>query len=275
MHKEVYLLPYQPPRPLSADSVKRSDLSSPRLCGPIFEGDELRMRLTLANRVPALNAKIIKDSVMKTLTRLRWYRGHLHMCIRLGTFLVTRSRTMEEGSSWQLGDFENMITESQFSGRVTQELGDPGLEKDILTRFQNASPNLLPQETHIGYVRPIYTGIFIIASGDDSGDYRLEASWKEYGIGSSSSSISASDHTFEVIAKKWSKHEKGQPDLTTLLDISETSLATGRTWHWDISAAQPIDDSRLPAHLLAFADNLSINPARARNTSDPRRFIVA
>ena len=58
--------------------------------------------------------------IMLMITKLHYYRGHLKLRIRLGTFLATHYRATEDGR-YTVDEFRNMLQQSQFVGEVTPE----------------------------------------------------------------------------------------------------------------------------------------------------------
>lgn len=66
------------------------------------------------------DAKIAGKTIMRMIAKLHYYRGHLRFRIRLGTFLATHYRATEDGS-YSVGDFRDMLQQSQFVGEVTPE----------------------------------------------------------------------------------------------------------------------------------------------------------
>jgi len=64
--------------------------------------------------------KIAGKTIMLMIKKLHYYRGHLKLRIRLGTFLATHYR-ISPHESYTLDDFNEMIKQSQFGGEVTPE----------------------------------------------------------------------------------------------------------------------------------------------------------
>lgn len=55
------------------------------------------------------------------LQKIHYLRGHIRFRIRLGTFVLASHKRLEEGSSWDLSEYEEMTLLPQFRGRVTEE----------------------------------------------------------------------------------------------------------------------------------------------------------
>ena len=66
------------------------------------------------------NVKIAGKTIMLMIKKLYYYRGHLRLRIRLGTFLATHYR-ISPHESYTIDDFNEMIKQSQFGGEVTPE----------------------------------------------------------------------------------------------------------------------------------------------------------
>ena len=62
----------------------------------------------------------VEVALMQTLKKLHYFRGSIELDVHLGTFVLSQYRRSEEGI-YELGDFEAMMQESQFVGRVTHE----------------------------------------------------------------------------------------------------------------------------------------------------------
>lgn len=66
------------------------------------------------------DVKIAGKTIMRMISNLHYYRGHLRLRIRLGTFLATHYRISTD-ESYTMDDFNEMIKQSQFAGEVTPE----------------------------------------------------------------------------------------------------------------------------------------------------------
>lgn len=65
-------------------------------------------------------ARIAGKTIMLTIAKLHFYRGHLKLRIRLGTFLATEF-IQPEDNGYTFDGFRDMLQQSQFSGVVTPE----------------------------------------------------------------------------------------------------------------------------------------------------------
>jgi hypothetical protein len=66
------------------------------------------------------DVKVVGKTIMRMISKLHYYRGHLRLRIRLGTFLATHYR-ISTHESYPIDDFNEMIKQSQFAGEVTPE----------------------------------------------------------------------------------------------------------------------------------------------------------
>jgi hypothetical protein len=66
------------------------------------------------------DVKIAGRTIMLMISKLHYYRGYLRLRIRLGTFLATHYK-ISTHKSYTIGDFHEMIKQSQFAGEVTPE----------------------------------------------------------------------------------------------------------------------------------------------------------
>jgi hypothetical protein len=66
------------------------------------------------------DVKIAGKTIMLMIAKLHYYRGHLKLRVRLGTFLAMEYRATENGK-YTIDDFREMIQQSQFVGQVTPE----------------------------------------------------------------------------------------------------------------------------------------------------------
>ncbi|KAK0850394.1 hypothetical protein LTS16_009585 [Friedmanniomyces endolithicus] len=62
----------------------------------------------------------LRNTILGTLARLHYYRGHVQMRIRLGTFLAIQYMETKDGV-YDLDEYESMLQMSQFTGEVTQD----------------------------------------------------------------------------------------------------------------------------------------------------------
>ena len=104
----------------------------------------------------------------------------------------------------------------------------------------------------------MYTAIFTIA--DRGGDLRLIKTWHEvdeYGDGKNT--------TLEELSRSWTRMDRDATSPTLLYDVGLCNLQEeGSHWHFGLSTAQTVEDSRLPESLKDFANHLGIDATAAR-----------
>lgn len=66
------------------------------------------------------NVESARTQVMGVLRRLHFYRGNIQLRVRLGTFLLVQYKKTENGL-YQLPEYKDMVKQSKFSGKTTQE----------------------------------------------------------------------------------------------------------------------------------------------------------
>ncbi|KAK1062854.1 hypothetical protein LTR74_009934 [Friedmanniomyces endolithicus] len=210
----------------------------------------------------------LRNTILATLARLHYYRGHVQMRIRLGTFLANQYMETQDGV-YDLDEYETMLQMSQFTGEVTQELGDKATEQALLPALQDTTDLVTPSEATVHdltSVKPVYAVAFVFS--DSAGDYRLTVEWHE-------AYDETTDKThFEIFSKKWTRLERDTSALTSLLDIALCDLSTSSAWQFDILASsQVIDETKLSPQLLAFSLNLAIDPDAAAKTRRNETFV--
>ena len=113
IYQEKY---YHTPVLFSDDEAQGMFTYSPRAKGMIEDG-KLR---EVARTSSALSVERVKLTLANALQKLHYYRGHLQMRIRLGTFLMTSYMPPLDGL-YGLEEYEAMTRESMFFGEVTDE----------------------------------------------------------------------------------------------------------------------------------------------------------
>lgn len=107
-------------------------------------------------------------------------------------------------------------------------------------------------------VKPVYTAVFTIP--DKAGDLRLSKTWHEvdeYGDGQNS--------TLEELSRSWIRSDREASGPSLLYDVGLCNLQEeGSHWHFGLTAAQAVEDSRLPDNLKDFANHLGIDAHKAR-----------
>lgn len=66
------------------------------------------------------STKLARNAIMKTISKLHYYRAHIDFRVRLGTFIAVEYMQPSNGR-YKLDEFVSMIAQSQFTGLVTDE----------------------------------------------------------------------------------------------------------------------------------------------------------
>lgn len=134
-------------------------------------------------------------------------------------------------------------------------------ERSALRAVQAAETLLVPQSGMVhslSDVKPVYTAIFTIA--DKGGDLRLSKTWHEvdeYGDGQNT--------TLEELSRSWIRVDRESTEPSLLYDVGLCNLQDGGShWHFGLTAAQSVEDSRLPDNLKDFANHIDIDAKVAR-----------
>ncbi|KAK4547295.1 hypothetical protein LTR36_000950 [Oleoguttula mirabilis] len=114
----LYLKEHSRPAILAPEDPVADKPSGRSPAGEGTHPDEARSRYAGIQTV--LNFERLRSLIFKTLRKMHYYRGSVQMRIRLGTFLVTQYRE-PQGGSYELEEWESMIVQSQFEGKVTHE----------------------------------------------------------------------------------------------------------------------------------------------------------
>ncbi|TKA64152.1 hypothetical protein B0A55_09296 [Friedmanniomyces simplex] len=250
----VYLDEYEPPANLPLEVVDSEGEANVRKAPRGDEYGQHDKTQIEAQEQTRASAERLRTTILRTLARLHYYRGHVQMRIRLGKFLAIQYMEGKYGV-YDLDEYETMLSMSQFSGEVTQELGDKATEPALLSALQKTTDLVTPSDATVydlTSVKPVYTVAFTFSN--PSGDYRLTVEWHE-----AYDEAMAMTH-FEIFSKKWTRLARDTNVLTPLLDISLCDLSTTSAWQFDILASpQVIEENKLPPQLLAFSWNLKID----------------
>ncbi|KAF2233157.1 hypothetical protein EV356DRAFT_448903 [Viridothelium virens] len=243
--------------PDKAQTLVRADMNR---SGSLPEADIL-LDSTLRSR---LNAIKIRDTTIELLEGLRYYKGNVKMEFRLGNFMLLRYRH-PSADGWQFEDFENMLSQQQFKGAVSQVLGDEELEEMLLKRIMQADHLLEPSSTGTATLedeRPTYSAKINIHNPNGTGNYLYELVFEDSG------------RMFQCTSQNWSKLDPDCSSPTKLLDVPLIDLQKGSAWALEASATQVVsDESQVPSILLSFAERLAVDPRRARDHANPTRFL--
>ena len=120
----VYLESYTRPAIMLPDASL--DAEEDRLArAPRCDEEDASDALAKRGRMQTLlSHEHLRTSVMRALSKLHFYRGHIQMRVRLGVFLVNRYVEPKDGVTdgvYELEEYESMMRQSQFSAEVTQE----------------------------------------------------------------------------------------------------------------------------------------------------------
>jgi hypothetical protein len=118
MPSTVYLHPYEKPETSAANGDAPETLANTPRGDDYIKDDDLTEPLQIREEIDTRHAK---DRILETIERLHFYRGILHMRVRLGTFLVDQYKIPKDNGHYQVMDFQDMIKASQFIGHVTKE----------------------------------------------------------------------------------------------------------------------------------------------------------
>ena len=87
---------------------------------PSFDTD-LEVQSPIVGSKQTVLAQRIRNMSVHTLRKLRHYSGNVHVRAKLGAFVLERYKEPQDGESYTVSEFENMLTFSQFSAMVTEE----------------------------------------------------------------------------------------------------------------------------------------------------------
>ncbi|KAI9655354.1 MAG: hypothetical protein M1821_005501 [Bathelium mastoideum] len=212
-----------------------------------------------------LNAKKMKDSLLRLISKLCFYQGNIKMQLRLGTFVVQNHKNCRD-NGWLFEDFEALLKEELLTGTVTEGIGNKQLEQQILERVLDANSLLAPATTFARTLRedkPIYCANFVIVDPTDGSCFCYDVAFKDLGA------------SFECSSRDWSKLDPGSTNPTKLLDISLIDLQKSSAWALEVTATQTIsDDTQVPQSFLQWAERVEIDGQRARNHDKPGQFIA-
>ncbi|KAK5675373.1 hypothetical protein LTS10_011815 [Elasticomyces elasticus] len=264
----IYTADYKPPAILSSATTNGGGEVTVRKspCGDEF-GHHPRSPEQAAEQTRRSDERL-RLTVLRTLSKLNYYRGYVQMRVRLGTFLAVQYMEAKY-DCYDLDEYETMLQASQFSGEVTQELGHRATEQDLLPALLATTKMVTPSEATVNdlrSVKPIYTVSFTFRDSD--GHYRLTVEWHE-------TFDEATNKThFEETSKKWTRLDRDCSALTSLLDVSLCDLSDGSAWQFDVLASpQVIDEAKLSPNLLAFTRNLRIEPDAAAKARRDEVFV--
>ena len=117
----IYLRDYDPPAILYPAEAMTPTARKAPACDPDSPVDESAVELACSLTERACER--LRTVLLWTLDKLHYYRGHLQLRLRLGTFLLDQYKEAADGVYEYEGDggYLEMLEESQFRGEVTQE----------------------------------------------------------------------------------------------------------------------------------------------------------
>ena len=147
-------------------------------------------------------------------------------------------------------------------------LGNKAIENAALGNLQAANDFLTPRDSmieHLSEVKPLYTAVFTFndPNNAETGDIRLTISWQE------TTDANSTTPTYEPISKKWTRLDRDNGNPTSILDISLSELRSSMAWQFEIHAAQPIEESRLPTGFAEFGNHVEPEPNASRKAANP------
>ncbi|KXT01537.1 hypothetical protein AC578_4548 [Pseudocercospora eumusae] len=270
----VYLEPYPLPAVLASSDVDTVD-GTPSM-SPRAEGfEESRPKIESNRHLSKMNTERVRVTLGNALRKIHFYQGHITLRIRLGTFLLSSYRMPEDAVDenpqdvlYELKEYQDMTEESQFFGRVTEEIGDATAEAKVHDVFLQASDLLIPHgamTTSLRDVKPVFAATFVF--DDANGALQLHMSWHELEEGK------ADGPEYLLEQAKWTRLDRDTNRPTPLLDMSLTDLHTGSAWQFEIAASRSVEEYKVPQNLRDFASRVTIDPIQAVKQSADKSFV--
>ncbi|KAF2145719.1 uncharacterized protein K452DRAFT_124414 [Aplosporella prunicola CBS 121167] len=259
----VTLLPYSKPVPSSkfhrpVEAQLDAIWATPRYSQPL--------PTTSANPAAATGhpstAKRLMESVVETMSHLRYNEGAFKMQIRLGTFVATKYRKTER-ATYPYNKFAEMTTEYQFEAHVSEELGRKDLETQLLSRCFQANGLLKPtgvEAIHLADVEPVYSATFVIEKS--AGDLILDVVLSSY------------KGATQLESKRWSQLGKKEKTPKRFLDANIIDLQDGLAWHVGLEHAKNVSERGLAIDYQEFPESLELDLTAAKDIGGNRDFII-
>ncbi|KAI5369469.1 hypothetical protein Slin15195_G003450 [Septoria linicola] len=268
----VYLEEYHGPRIIMGATKEEEEEQQKPMHSPRGEGTiEGAQELADAHQSSLLGIERVRLTLANAFKKLHYYQGHITLVIRLGTFVLQRYRTPED-ELYELKEYEEMVKESQFYGKVTEEVGDAAATDGILATIQGAEDILVPQDAMIDHpkdVRATFSAVFVFEEeGKKVGDLRLVKSWHE--------TKDEEDVSYQLVEDpdQWTRLDRDIGAPVQLVDLALTDLHTGGAWQFDITSTRSIDKGKLPITMLDFAKNVKIDTAAALRHDEVECFVT-
>ena len=101
--------------------ISSGDNSAKTRTGWLPRGEGANLDDARLKRQTALSEDRLRSSLLQTLAKLHYYRGAIILRIRWGKFVATQYKKPAKENLYELDEYEDMLTASQFMGFVTQE----------------------------------------------------------------------------------------------------------------------------------------------------------
>ncbi|SMQ46373.1 unnamed protein product [Zymoseptoria tritici ST99CH_3D7] len=261
----VYLETYRDPHVIAPPRMIQQSSRSPRVEGCAAGAADFE----IARVSTLLSIERTRGTIENTLGQIAWLQGSVKFRIRLGVFLLTQYKQLQEGDMYELSEYETMTSQSQFKARTTEEMGDLHAEQNALAALQKADDMLTPQDAlqhDLSAVAPVFSADFIFQN--DAGDLHLAMTWHI--------AVDSDPNTpeLEVGKKQWTRLDVDSGNATKLLDISLTDLQNGSAWSFDLSTEKPVSEDKLPQSLVRFAKSAHISRDALKRQDPMRPFVV-
>ncbi|KAJ8612977.1 hypothetical protein MRB53_037185 [Persea americana] len=210
---------------------------------PELQGEDSNvLQLEIRPAKPANVHLRMRDAALSGLEKLAYYRVHLTMRARLGTFGLTSYKKSKSGQ-YSLTDFEAMMKNDAVAGLVTRDS----------TAFDT-----------LGLDASRLRATFTVEGPRDSGIgvAQIEVQF-----------VKSSSGEFDRISTKWSRPSSDKEDK--LVEVMVIDIARSAAWSLNVVASGLLDDSRFQ-DLRLFADRLDVDKvaaAIAMNGKETRPFV--
>ncbi|KAI9696531.1 MAG: hypothetical protein M1836_005550 [Candelina mexicana] len=219
----------------------------PTIAGAQLSQEELDAWKTSRLNQESSNQQRLKAAIIRCLTNLLYYRGHVRMRVYFGT-LVLSSYKKPTGEKHTLEEFLAMMNSSQTRANLVQDLEHSKVEGDLISRCCKSASLLEPVDaltSKLENVEPNYSARFQFLPVDDAGPLMLEVQF----------SRAPQTDEYEVAEKRWFRGPLKQLPL----DLNVLNLE---------SANNSLDDARVTAEMRHFVDHLKFKqPAKASATN--------
>ncbi|OJD37695.1 dna polymerase v family and armadillo-type fold domain-containing protein [Diplodia corticola] len=259
----VSMVPYRFPRQLAAHPASTHDAFTFR-----FQHKLQQHQAPYAASEDSPAGKLL-EAVVNTTKHARYFRNFLKLHLHLGTFAARKyfERDINE-TTYSFPVFAEMMEEpDRMDAKVSKEIGDPIVERHILTRCFESSHILAPQDAwtlSLSDVQPVYCATFEIANpAGQAGDFILDVE------------LVADASGTDIVSKSWSQLAKGKSEPCKLLDGSIISLENGGlAWNLEMEEYMTVDERGLSPDYHLFPNTLRLDTAAANDLTSGHDFIV-